>query len=169
MPSGWQQTFRNRMSDFEKGHITAKNTISVSIKIRVTSGCFHREHSPQAYRLIDNYLTTIKDKAVFAFEEHESGPEILIYVALTTAAISLAKSVIDLIVSILKARSEGIKKGDNPQAPIELIVRRIQKDGEFKEETILRINHQDTIDAKLIDKQLEQAISDLIKEKNKKG
>lgn len=168
MPSGWQRTFHNRMREFERDHKMAKNAISVSVKTRVTSGCFHREHSPHAYHLIDKYLTTIDEETIFAFEEHESGPEILIYVAAATAGISLAKSIIDLIVSILKARSEGIKKGDKPQAPLELIVRRSQKDGEFKEETILRINHQDTIDPSLIDKQLKQAISDIIKEKNKK-
>ena len=169
MPSKWHRTFHNRMRDFEKDHKTAKDNISVSIKIRVTSGCFHREHSPHAYRLIDKQLSTIDERTIFSFEEHESGPEILIYVAAATAGISLAKSVIDLIVTILKARSEGIKKGDNPQAPLELIVRRSRNAAEFKEETILRINHQDTIDAKSINKQLKQTIADLIKEKNKKG
>ena len=64
----------------------------------------------------------------FTFEEHESGPELLVFVAVVTAGISLAKSVIDLIVAIIKARSEGIKKGDHPASPLDLIVRRTYKE-----------------------------------------
>lgn len=112
----------------------------VSIKVRVTGGCFHREHSPEAYRFIDEYLTRANLSDIrYEIVEHESGPEILVYVALTTAGLTLAKSVIELITAIIKARSEGIKRGDTPAESLEIIVRGHTKDGEYTEERIMRI------------------------------
>lgn len=124
--------------------------VPVSVKVRVTSGCFHREHSPHAYVLIHDYLATADLSDIHCqFEEHESGPEILVYVA---AGLAFTKSVIDLVTAIIKARSEGIKKGDNPSDPLELIVRghSKDKDGEYFEETILRIPHDKAVTPKLI-------------------
>jgi len=124
----------------EFGPASMEGRAPVSIKVRVTSGCFHREHSPRAYEMIDNHLSTadVQD-ARFKFEEHESGPEILVYLAVTTAGLTFAKSVVELITAIIKARSEGINKGDSPSYPLELIVRGHSKDGEYYEETVLRI------------------------------
>lgn len=167
MNADWSQTFHARMKQFESRYIPPKGAVAVSIKIRVPSGCFHREHSPYAYKLIDKYLNRTEAHCEFAFEEHESGPELLVYVAVVTAGISLAKSVIDLIVSILKARSEGVKKGDSREAPLELIVRRTQKNGEVKEETVLRIGHHETINREMVEKHLKNSIAALIKEGNK--
>lgn len=167
MNTEWHRTFRNRMRQFQTRHIPPPGTLAVSIKVRVTSGCYHREHSPHAYELIDKHLDTIARYDEFAFEEHESGPELLVYVAALTAGISLAKSVMDLIVAILKARSEGIKKGDHPTAPLGLIVRSVHKKGEFKEETILRIAHNDSVDRKMIEEHVKEAISNLLKQENK--
>ena len=58
MNSPWENEFRHRIETFEalllaKGEGKAK---AISIKIRVTGGCFHREHSPYAYRIIDTQL-----------------------------------------------------------------------------------------------------------------
>ncbi len=167
MNNAWHRTFRNRMHDFEARHMAPLGTAPVSIKVRVSSGCFHREHSPRAYTLIDKQLSELVMHEEFTFEEHESGPELLVFVAAVTASISLAKSIIDLIVAIIKARSEGIKKGDHPAAPLELIVRRTYKDEEFREETVLRIEHEETIDRRIIEEHLKQSISNLLKEKDK--
>jgi len=121
----------------------------VSIKIRITSGCFHREHSPAAYRLIDEYLAKADLSDIhYQIEEHESGPEILVYLAVVTAGISLAKSIVELIIEIVKARSEGIKRGDRPAEPLEIIVRGHMKDCEYVEEKILRIPAGTTITAR---------------------
>lgn len=121
----------------------------VSIKVRVASGCFHREHSPEAYRLIDDYLADADlSDAHYRIEEHESGPEILVYLAVATAGLSLAKSIVELVTTIIKARSEGIKRGDRPAEPLEVIVRGHTKDGEYTEEIILRIPAGTTITAK---------------------
>ena len=84
--------------------------VPVSIKVRVTSGCFHREHSPHAYDIIDRHLASLEgQESDFAFEEHESGPELLVYLAVAAAGITLAKSTIDLVIAIIKARVDGIR------------------------------------------------------------
>jgi hypothetical protein len=153
------------MHRFEVRRPPAPGEEAVSIKVRVSSGCFHREHSPRAYELIDRHL----DKLVavdsgFAFEEHESGPEILAYLALGTAGITLAKSVIDLVIAIIKARSEGIEKGDHPSHPLELIVRRVHNAQEFREETVLPIEHRDSLDDTKLQQQLTDALQKLLKD-----
>lgn len=169
MNNGWRHTFRNRMNDFEIRYKQPPNAISVSIKVRVTSGCFHREHSPHAYKLIDDYLEKIVEQGELSFEEHESGPEILIYIAAATAGLSFTKSIIDLIVIILKARSKGIEKGDNPTAPLELIVRRVQKAGEVQEEVVLRIGYHDIIKREEIEKDLKKSLSVLLSKNEKEN
>jgi hypothetical protein len=159
----WQETFRNRMRGFEARRAPRPDEAAVSIKVRVVSGCFHREHSPRAYQLIDAKLTSADGS--FTFEEHESGPEILLYLAVTTAGLSLAKSVVDLITAIIKARSEGVRKGDHPSDPLELIVRRVHDAQEFREETVLRIGHKDTVDEARVEQQLKNALRKLLKDK----
>ena len=90
MDAVWQSEFRKRMERF--GGAKSDNLMPVSIKVRVESGCFHREHSPQAYRLVDDFLAGAR-KADFAcqIEEHESGPELLLYMAVTTAGSPLPR------------------------------------------------------------------------------
>ena len=165
MDREWQETFRNRMRGFEARRAPKPGEAAVSIKVRVASGCFHREHSPLAYELIDRRLAKLSGPdGSFAFEEHESGPEILVYLAVTTAGLSLAKSIVDLITAIIKARSEGIKKGDHPSEPLELIVRRVHDAQEFREETVLRIRHDDAVDEAKVERQLKDALRKLLKD-----
>lgn len=83
--------------------------------------------------------------------------------AVATAGLSLAKSVIDLVTATIRARSEGVKKGDGPADPIELIVRRVDDAREIREEIVLRIGHNDFVDPKLIEKQVEEALRKLLK------
>ena len=135
---------------------------TISIKIRVTGGCFHREHSPIAYKIIDSHLQSYPPHdREFSFIEHESGPELLVYVALGTAGIALAKSVIDLITTIIKARSEGAKKGDRHDYPVELIVRGFE-DGKFKEEIVLRFDLSDPINRELLEKSLKKKVTEIL-------
>lgn len=113
---------------------------AVSIKVRVTSGCFHREHSPDAYAAIDRHLAALPARErTFRFEEHESGPEVLLWLAVTTAGLTLAKSVVELLTAIVKARSEGAKRGDKAADQAELVIRRVTEAGAIKEEVVLRI------------------------------
>jgi hypothetical protein len=143
MDPKWQKTFQERMHHFEHQRASRPGEVAVSLKIRVVSGCFHREHSPHAYELIDSQLAKIRPNSELTIEEHESGPELLVYLAVAAAGVTLAKSIIDLVTAIIKARSEGVKKGDAPSDPIELIVRRVDDGREFREEVVLRIGKQD--------------------------
>jgi hypothetical protein len=132
----------------------------VSIKVRVESGCFHREHSPEAYKIIDARLRRPPEHTEVI--EHESGPELLLYLAVTAGALSLAKSVVELVTEVFKARTAGIKKGDHPRDPLVLIVRRMDEKNEYREDVILRIGHDDTIDSGVIEKELTSAIKGIL-------
>jgi len=165
MNKHWLSEFRERMDKFSGA--PSGEFLPLSIKVRVESGCFHREHSPHAYELIDEFMAGIsKADCQCQFEEHESGPEILVILAVTAAGLNLAKSVIDLITAIIKARSEGIKKGDGPSHSLEVIIRGHYKEGEYFEEKILRVSHNQVVTEKIIEDALAQ--SDTVKKYAKK-
>ncbi len=128
--AAWETQFRRRMRAFELRQLTGDGAFPLSIKARVTSGCFHREHSPEAYALIDEWLNSTQRDVDFAFEEHESGPELLVLAAVASGmASAVASEVIGAIVAILRARREGIERGDSPSEPLELIVGSVDADG----------------------------------------
>ncbi|MEI6789369.1 MAG: hypothetical protein WCL49_12910 [bacterium] len=156
MNKGWTGEFRNRMEQYRAANPGASDMVEASVKIRVSSGCFHREHSPQAYPLIDKAVAKAKKQApLIHLEEHESGPEILVYMTLTAAGLQFAKSIIDLIVAILRARSEGIRKGDSPRDPLKLILRRTNKTGDCVEEEVLTVESTDSI----VEVEIEEALT----------
>ena len=163
MDTAWPHEFRERMHRFEGRREPRPGEASVSFKIRVSSGCFHREHSPRAYELIDQNLKNLAPDTGLLFEEHESGPEILGYVALATAGLSLAAALTNLIATIVKARSEGIKKGDHPTDPLHLIVRRVHDAEGFREEQVLTIGPRDALDEAKLQEQLTAALRKLLK------
>jgi hypothetical protein len=149
MDENWQSQFRRRLERF--GGKAPDGFMAVSVKIKATTGCFHREHSPHAYWILGDFLANFdKPNLQFEIEEHESGPEILVFLVATTAGLTFAKSVIDLITAVINARSEGIKRGDKRSGPVELIIRGYSKNGEYFEEKILRIPHDEPINSKLI-------------------
>jgi hypothetical protein len=161
MNKGWDVQFGGRMRQFHDEH--PPDGESVSIKVRVCGGCFHREHSPAAYGIIDKYLDDNEQTlSGVRFEEHESGPELLVWLALGTSAITLAKSVIDLVVAIIKARSDGARSGDRAGDPVELIVRKASTDGKVIEERIVRVHVHDEIDSKAIGESLNVAVKTLL-------
>ena len=168
MDAAWLAEFRRRMDHF--GGEKPPGGVPLSIKIRTRSGCFHREHSPEAFRFIDNHLRQSTSADVpYQIEEHESGPEILVYLAVSTAGLVLAKSIVELVTAIIKARSDGIKKGDSPSAPLELIVRGYSKNGEYFEETILRVPSNGSVTTKLIEDVLAEHRLKMEKHNLKKG
>jgi hypothetical protein len=96
-----------------------------------------------------------KDGNKFVLEQHESGPEIIVYFALATASATLAKSVIDLITTIIKGLSSEHRK----QTPrIKISKRQIIK-GKIEEENLIEI---DIPIPKDITKQLEEKIKQAI-------
>lgn len=133
--------------------------IGVSLKVRATSGCFHREHSPEAYVRIDRYLSSLPQvERGFEFLEHESGPEVLVLLAVVSAGLGLAKSVVDLIVTIIQARREGVEDGDVPAEPVELIARRYDVAGTLREEVVLRVDRAQRVDRSEIEAGLSAAL-----------
>ena len=163
----WERGFRRRIDLFEKFPEKATGQ-SISIKIRVTSGCYHRTHSPMAYQIIDDFLESNKEIPC-CFEEHESGPELLLFLTIGTDGISLAKSIIDLIKVIIMARSDGIKKGDQPNSSLELVVRGYDKKGTLKEERIMEFRSDFQIDERIIENVLKDSVTKLFSTKRKKS
>lgn len=160
MEPSWPETFQARMRGFEMRYPPQPGAVSVSIKIRVVGGCFHRSCSPHAYAFIYEHLRrTSASEPEFAFEEHESGPEILVYVA---AGVTLATSIINLVTAIIKARSEGVKKGDRPSTPVELVVRRTVGSDSIQDEVVLKFDHADPVSAKVIEERLNEALGRLL-------
>jgi hypothetical protein len=153
------------MRSFEALH-SDRDGRAISVKVRVTSGCFHREHSPSAYEIIDRQLASMPGfRRDFGFEEHESGPEVLLLITAATAALGLAREVVGLVTEIVKARHEGVDRGDHPSDPIEVIVRRIDDGNTIREETVLRIGHRETFDQQQLEARvaamIESAATDL--------
>lgn len=135
----WTNEFRGRLDEFTKKYAPKANEIPISIKIRPESGCFHREHAPRAYEIIDLAISS-KRIARTALVEHESGPEILTFIPLVAAGITITAAVINLIAAIIKARAEGHKKGDHcSNAPAHVIVRTIRTDGTYREEDVIEV------------------------------
>jgi hypothetical protein len=161
----WLKGFRHTVGDFQRRQ--KGNGQVVSIKVRVESGCFHREHSPEAYKIIDARLRRPPEHTEVI--EHESGPELLLYLAVTAGALSLAKSVVELVTEIFKARAAGIKKDDHPRDPLILIVRRLDEKDEYREDVILRIGHKDAVDSGVIEKELNAAIQGTPKKRGPKA
>jgi hypothetical protein len=153
----WQREFKERMKDF-----------NLSIKVRVSGGCFHREHSPEAYRIIDDLRRKATSSARFRILEHESGPEILVYLALGTAAISLTASLIQFVTAIINARSQGIKKGDLPKEHLEIIVRGYQEGDKYFEETALRVDPNSSIGREVLEKALRASTKKLLNSQRKR-
>lgn len=163
----WEYEFHRRMERFHPSSSVEGEGIPISIKIRPTGGCFHRQCSPIAYQIIDEYLQShpISD---FEFEEHESGPELLVYLAFATAGMSLTANIINLITAIIKARTEGIQRGDHRDTPLELIVRGFDENGALREEKVLTIETWENVSDELIEKALLTTTSKMIPQKKGK-
>ena len=133
------------------------NSISISIKIRAASGCYHREHSPTAYALVDEYLKQHSDLNIM-FEEHESGPEIIVWLALGTAGLTLTKSVIDLVTAVINARAKGREKGDTCHSRLLLVVRDTHRTTNSTEEIVLEIYDKDILASDQVRKAIEKGL-----------
>ena len=85
------------------------------------------------------------------------------------SSVLLAKSVIELITTIIKARFEGQKNGDGHKGnPVTLIIRKTQKEKEVIEEQIMTFTESDIISQEIVSKLLTDGYNRL-KEKEKSG
>lgn len=130
----------------------------ITIKIRAERGCFCRSHSKETNKLIDEIVRN-NHTHEFDYHEHESGPEIIAWLALGTAGLTVTKSLIDLITSIINACKEGRKKGDHQNGKLMLIVRDIYRTENSTEEVVLEIYDNDLIDSTKVKKAIESGIN----------
>ena len=96
--------------------------------------------------------------------EHESGPEIIAWLALGTAGLSVAKSVIDLITSIINVANRGKKNGNDLHGKLKLIVRDTYRTDSSTEEFVLEVYDGDVLTSEIVEK----AIDNGIRKKSKK-
>ena len=86
----WINEFKERLDGFEKQVGPRDGEVAVSIKVRVEGGCYGRDCCPYAFGIIDGKLRELQTGDTrFCFEEHETGPEIIALVLLTTAGVNL--------------------------------------------------------------------------------
>ncbi len=132
---------------------------TITIKIRVEQGCFCPSHSPEVNSTIELYKTSDLQNNGFEIHEHESGPEIIAWLALGTAGLTVAKSVIDLVTSIINACNRGKKKGDNLHGKLILLVRDTHRTRESTEEIVLEIYDKESVSPEIIKQAIESGIN----------
>lgn len=133
--------------------------IHISIKIRsVPHECFCRSHSPITNKLIDDIIMQQQNYDI-TYHEHETGPEIIAWLALGTAGLTVTKSLIDLVTAIINACKHGSKNGDTKKDKLILIIRDERKIENATEEFALEIYENDIITPKIIQKAIEKAIN----------
>jgi hypothetical protein len=156
--TAWTRVLGDRLAAFARSRSAPGRPLS--IKIRVQSGCYERSCCSNAHRIIDQYRNAVSIEDA-EYVEHESGPEILVWLAVGTAGLSLAKSIVDLICVVIKARSEGATLGDKHREPLELIVRDVDETGEPREERILKFHSDDPVNPEVIGAFLDKALTKL--------
>lgn len=163
----WINEFDRRMSDFGDGLPGEPGEFSVSIKVRVDSGCYDRGCCPAAHEIIDRKLDELRraGETRFRFEKHESGPEILAYVG---GAVGLAASVIGLVTVIIQARAEGRKKGDRHSDPVTLVVRRMETNNQLLEERLMTFSGHEEVTPEMIEALLSNGIKKIAPKGQKK-
>lgn len=132
----WVQKFRYRIADFEA--TTRRGGVVCSFKWRTVCGRFDRGSSPAAYRLID---ASVRASGVTNcwVEAHSNGPELLVYLAPEPAGLAIAAAHVVVLVALANARAEGIRQGDTATDPLELIVRRFDEQGEYREGLLMEL------------------------------
>jgi hypothetical protein len=135
----------------------------ISIKISPPSGCCCSGCWPETWKEINKAIAPSgpvdhegdaiieKGDIRFVLEQHESGPEILIYLGVATASILLIKEVISLMSTVIKGVSNEHR---NPPPRIKISKRQIIK-GIIEEEKLIEI---DIPVSKKMQKQLEEKI-----------
>lgn len=150
----WEMDLQKTRNEYRTEN---KGGFPVFIKVGVCKGYFDREHSACAYEEIDNYIENHVIEC--DFETHESGPEVLVWMALGTAGITIAKSVIDLVTAIIKASAKGRRKGDRDDGNICLTIRDYDNIGTLKKETILEIKDCDAVTSEFIGKYINDVLN----------
>jgi len=134
------------------------HTEPITIKIRAEHGCFCANHSKETNKLIDEIIRNDYGHE-FDYHEHESGPEIIAWLAFGTASLTVTKSLVDLITAIINACKKGRVKGDNHHGKLLLIVRDTHRTKNSTEEIVLEIYDKDLINSEIVKKAIESGIN----------
>ena len=139
----------------------------ISIKLSPPSGCCCSHCWPKTWETVNEFIEPFgpvghegdalieNDNDKFVLESHESGPEIIVYLAVTTVSATLLKSIIDLITTIVK----GLSNENRKQPPrIKISKRQIVK-GKIEEENLIEIDIPISKDTQ---KQIEEKIKNSI-------
>jgi len=70
-------------------------------------------------------------------ECHETGPEIIIYLGMVTASLALLKTVLELIVFIIKARGKDVR---SHQQNLNISIHSVKRDGSSENEESIQIS-----------------------------
>ena len=117
----------------------------IAFKLSPPSGCCCSDCWPETWQTVNQFIypcgpikhegdVLIKNNGnIFVLEQHESGPEIIVYLK---SAIDFTKSVIDLIVTIIK----GVSKEHKKQLSRIRISRRQIIEGKIEEENLIEID-----------------------------
>ena len=140
----------------------------ITIKIRIEQGCFCEHHSPETNRLI-NEIMRGHDPREFDYYHHESGPEIIAWLALGTAGLTVTKSLIDLITAIINACKKGKAKNDNQHGKLILIVRDTHRTDSSEEEIVLELYENDTVTSEIVQKAIEKGVGKRFSERRGKS
>lgn len=136
--------------------------VPITIKIRAEGGCFCRWHSPETNKMIDTIVQdcyTHNDEHFFDYYEHESGPEIIAWLALGTATLTVTKTLIDLVSAIINACRKGQEKGDDHKNKLVLIVRDTYRTENSTEEVVLEIYDKEIVTPDIVKAALNRGIT----------
>ena len=165
----WQQEISRRLERLNHGR--SGQGLAVSVKVRVKSNCFCYGHSGHFHRMMDRHWER-EGPSRWEYEEHESGPEWLLYLALTAAGLGVAekslgivKSVIDLVILAVKTHREERRKRDERPEPLSIVVRGFGPEGAFFEKPVIEIDCEDPPGDKAIKESLTAVIQQIAEER----
>ena len=133
----WQREIKQRLERFNYG--SHEPGLALSVKVRVKSNCFCYGHYGRFHHMMDRGRDWERGPSHWEYEEHESGPEWLIYLALTAAGLNIVKPVLELVVLAVKSHREERRKREQTPEPLVIVVRGFDPEGVFFERTVMEI------------------------------
>jgi hypothetical protein len=161
----WEKDFIERFDALERICRRPDGAAAASLKFRGSGGCFHREHSPHAFAIMDKKKL---EKDGIVLEDHESGPEYLIWIPVIVLGIGLADKIIGLVTTLLKARQEGAMKGDKRPANLDFIIRAELPSSGYREKLIITIEADKPFDEAKARTEIDALIDEWSKEEKRK-
>ncbi len=146
----------------KRENVKSETMSLIKIKVKSVNGCYHREHSPEAYKIIDNYIAQHQDRNII-FEEHESGPEIIALLNFGKAGLELARSVIDLITTVINARIKGRERGDDRRGELLLVIKNTHITADLTYETVMEIYNNDVVTSEQVQAAIEHGLNKSIR------